>query len=142
MNEINTWCFLTVFVCRYDQLDQAKARHQRCVDVLRETNTVHFSSEQAYNNGHSEPIFGLLLSEIIPPGEKINSDEEQKYSAFTFITIVDVPHTPDTEYDSVYVVGQKLQIDFEEGIPARFPSRTRGIIVSRTGHEIDGCICQ
>ncbi|GAB3947944.1 hypothetical protein [Corynebacterium tapiri] len=142
MNEIHTWCFFTKFVCRYDQLDEAKARHQRCVDVLREKNTVHFSSEQAYQAGHSEPTFKLLLSEIVPPSEGITPEEEEEYSVFFFVTVVDVPYASDEDDDEVRIVSAKLEIDFEEGVPAKFPSRTRGIRVSQTGHEIEGCIYQ
>ncbi|ACR16852.1 hypothetical protein I6J22_06215 [Corynebacterium kroppenstedtii] len=146
MDEVETWCFFTKFVCRYDDLDQAKARHQRCVDALRITNTVHFSSEDAYQAGHTEPTFRLLLTEIIPPGKEITPEKKkeykEEYSVFVFVTIVDIPNTPDSDGDEVRIVGEKLEIDFEEGLPARFPSRTRGIRVSRTGNEINGCIYQ
>ncbi|GAB3947579.1 hypothetical protein [Corynebacterium tapiri] len=142
MKDDSAWCFLTKFVCRYDQLDEAKARHQRCVDVLREKNTVYFSSEQAYQAGQVEPTFKLLLSEIIPPGDNLTPAEEEEYSVFFFVTIVDVPNGPDAADDEVRFVSAKLEIDFESGVPAKFPSRTRGIRVSQTGHELEGCIYQ
>lgn len=142
MNETSTWCFFTKFVCRYDQLDEAKARHQRCVDVVREKNRVHFSSEQAYQAGHSEPTFELLLSEIIPPSEKLSPEDEAEYSVFFFVTVADVPCDPNEVDDAVRLLSAKLEIDFESGIPAKFPSRTRGIRVSETGHEIEQCIYQ
>ena len=115
MDEVETWCFFTKFVCRYDDLDQAKARHQRCVDALRITNTVHFSSEDAYQAGHTEPTFRLLLTEIIPPGKEITPEKKkeykEEYSVFVFVTIVDIPNTPDSDGDKVRIVGEKLEID-------------------------------
>ncbi|SER71485.1 hypothetical protein CCYS_02385 [Corynebacterium cystitidis DSM 20524] len=141
MDKLYTWCYFTEFVCRYEQLDEAKERHQRCVDVLREDYTVHFSSEQAFQKGQSEPLFGLLLSEIVLPEQELSDEEKDEYSTFCFVTVVDVPHTPRDD-DEFRKVGGRLEIDWEPGIPAKFPSRTRGIIVSATVHEIEGCIYQ
>ena len=142
MEALKSWCFFTTFVCEFDLLDEAKMRHQRCVDVLREQYHVHFSSEQAYNAGPSEPIFSLLLSEIVGHELNISEGEKDKYSTFVFVTVVDVPYSPKGENDEMYKVSRMLEIDFEEGFPAKFPSRTRGIMVSSSGHEREGCIFQ
>lgn len=135
----NTWCFLTRFVCRYEDLNEAKARHQRCVDTLRPEHKVHFCSEQAFQLGQSEPIFTNLVSEILYDREP--SDEElEDYSVFCFATVVDVAEQDSVrDEDPVLLVARTLEIDFEEGLPAKFPSRTRGIRVSQSGREIDGC---
>lgn len=110
------------------------------VSMFSVKNTVHFSSEQAYQAGQNGPTFKLLLSEIISPSEELSQEEE--YSVFFFVTVVDVPCTPDNDDDKVRIVSAKLEIDFEPGFPAKFTSRTRGIRVSQTGHEIEGCIYQ
>ena len=140
MSSYTTWCFLTKFVCRYDQLDEAKQRHQQCVDGLRDRYHVHFSSEQALNFGHSEPLFTLLLVEITGNDVKLPPQEEDEYSLFCFVTVIDVPDSEDN--GEWYAIAELLQIDFEEGFPGIFPSRTRGIMVSPGGHELEGCIYQ
>lgn len=33
----------------------------------------------------------------------------------------------------------RLNIDFEEGIPAKFPGDAMGVLVSESGREIEGC---
>ncbi|QPK79216.1 hypothetical protein G7Y31_00295 [Corynebacterium lizhenjunii] len=134
-----TWCFFTEFVCRYDQLHEAKQRHQKCVDGLREKYHVHFASEQARQQGAKEPLFSLLLAEIFGNNVDISPQVREEYSTFCFVTVVDVPHDPEAEEDEFRIVADLLEIDFEPGFPAKFPSRARGIIVSPGGHEIKGC---
>ena len=128
-------------------MDEAKTRHQRCVDTLRSEHKVHFCSERAFQLGQSEPIFTNLVSEISydsEPSEDYDSepseDKVEDYSVFCFATVDDVAeqHSVEDE-DPVLLVAQTLEIDFEEGLPAKFPSRTRGIRMSQSGREIDRC---
>ena len=120
-------------------MDEAKTRHQRCVDTLRSEHKVHFCSERAFQLGQSEPIFTNLVSEISYDSEP-SEDEVEDYSVFCFATVDDVAeqHSVEDE-DPVLLVAQTLEIDFEEGLPAKFPSRTRGIRMSQSGREIDRC---
>lgn len=143
MAEMYTWCCFTEFVCRFDQLDEAKRRHQQVIEDLKKDYHVHFSSEQASHIGSTCLLFQNLIVEIIFPETIEECQNLDDYSAFSFVTIVDVPWgdklSDDEEYE-IAKVCQRLEIDFEEGIPAVFPSRTHGIVVSASGHEINGCI--
>lgn len=136
--------FFTKFVCRFDQLEQAKSRHLQRVDSLRDEYTVHFASEQAYNLGRSNLTFDLLFPEIDCFCDSVTEEVKEKYSAFQFITIVDLPDIADKDEDWNFhrSVSDTLEIDFEEGVPAKFPSRTRGIVVSPTGRLTEKCIYQ
>lgn len=142
MESHRTWCFITSFVCRYHDLPLAKPRHQRCVDVLREDYTVHFSSEQAYIAGHNEPSFTHMISQIIGSDQEITPEVKENFACFYFATFVDVPYDPDTGKDDAWKICIRLNIDFESEPPARFPSQTKGIIVSETGRELKGCTWQ
>ncbi|MEJ5928466.1 hypothetical protein WG915_07535 [Corynebacterium sp. H128] len=134
-----TWCFFTKFVCKRDQLVDAKKRHRRCAEVLNEDHDVLFQSEQAHDLGKSEPLFSLLLSEIVGSETNLSEAEKDEYSLFCFVAIVNVLEKDD---DEVRKVSLRLEIDFEEDFPARFPSRTRGIIISPDGKLTDSCISQ
>lgn len=135
----STWCFFTEFVCRNDQLEEAKKRHQKCVDKLRSKYKIHFSSEQAYNAGHQEWYFSLLLKEILISESERNAANLDDYNLFHFVTAIEIFDEKEDDFDTIV---DTLEIDFEPGIPAKFPSRTRGILISKTGHEVDGCIYQ
>lgn len=139
MDPHHTWCFITSFVCRYDDLPQAKSRHQRCVDVLRDDYRVRFSSEQAYNAGSDGDSFRRMVSQIIGSDQAITPEVEDQFACFYFATFVDVPYDPDTGEDDAWKICIRLNIDFESEPPARFPSQTKGIIVSETGRELKGC---
>ncbi|MBV7282280.1 hypothetical protein [Corynebacterium sp. TAE3-ERU30] len=139
MKKIYTWCFFTTFVCRYDQLNEAKQRHQYCTDKVREKYNVHFSSEQAYQQGQSNLLFDLLLLEIVGNDTELSLKEKENYSSFSFVTVVDIPCEDDSYEDEFRSICDLLEIDLEEGFPAKFPSRTRGILVSPGGREFKEC---
>lgn len=92
--------------------------------------------------GDGESIFSLLLSEIVGNDAQLSDEELEEYSTFCFVTVMDVPYDPETFEDEIRKISIRLEIDFEEGFPARFPSRTRGIMVSPTGSECEGCVYQ
>ncbi len=135
----HTWCYITKFVCAFESLPAAKRRYQEVVGLTREYYDVLLASEQAYNLGQSEPIFSLLLDELIGFGPDLPEAEKETYSVFIFTTIVDVPE--ETE-DTVAEVAAGLELDDENDFPAVFPSRTRSIRMSQTGHETASCISQ
>lgn len=135
----STWCYITKFVCSFDSLRAAKERYQKCVDKVRETHAVLLASEQTYNLGQSEPIFGLLLDEIIGFGEGVSESEREKYSVFIFNTIVLVPEGSE---EAVVRIAAKLELDREDEVPAVFPSRTRSIMMSESGRLTSECISQ
>lgn len=138
--ERSTWCYLTFFVCRWDQLDEAKERYQNQVDALRDTDhEIIFSSEQAYNTDDSGTMFNLLLEEIVGRDVELSAEERDKYSLFIFPTVIRVEEIHD---DIIRELADALEIDYQDDFPARFPSRTRSVLMSESGREVDGCIAQ
>lgn len=141
------WCYITKFVCAFDSLPTAKNKYQEAVERVRESHNVLLASEQAYNAGQTEPIFTLLLDEIVGFGEKLSEEEKENYSMFIFTTIVEVPKNE--EYDEqgdgehpVVQIAAKIELDAEDDFPSVFPSRTRPILMSETGRETSDCIFQ
>lgn len=133
------WCYITKFVCTFDSLPTAKMRYQEVVGRIREQYNVLLASEQAYNLGQSEPIFSLLLEEIVGFGQELSKAEKENYSVFIFTTIVDVAEKTE---DTVVEVAAGLELDDQNDFPAVFPSRTRSIMMSETGHETLSCTSQ
>lgn len=133
------WCYITKFVCTFDALPAAKRRYQEVVDRVRRSYNVLLTAEQAYNLGQTEPLFSLLIEEIVGFGEPLSESEKDNYSVFIFTTIIEVPEmTGDTVAD----VAVMLELHDDTDFPAVFPSRTRSIIMSETGYETTGCISQ
>ncbi|ALP48878.1 hypothetical protein P9K31_14200 [Corynebacterium glutamicum] len=150
-NRLNTnshlWCYITKFVSAYDSLPAAKQKYQEAVDRVRESHNVLLASEQAHNAGQTEPIFSLLLDEIVGFGEKLSEEEKENYSIFIFTTIVEVPENEEYEEKGdeehpVVQIAAKIELDAEDDFPSVFPSRTRPIWMSETGRETSDCIFQ
>lgn len=138
--EYSTWCYLTFFVCRWDQLDEAKKRYQIRVDALRGTeHEVLFATEQAYINGNSDLLFDLLIEEIVGRDVHLSDEEKDEYSMFIFPTVIRVAELHD---DIIRELAADLEIDYQNDFPARFPSRTRSVLMTESGHEYKGCIAQ
>lgn len=135
-NEASDWCFVTNFVTSFDSLPAAKVRYLGRVGELRKEFSVKLVSEQALTLGQSQPIFDLLLDEIIGFGEGLSESEKADHAVFLFVTTVELPrYDPDLVRD----VSERLEIDFEDEFPAKFPSRTRAIMMSASGSETKGC---
>ena len=137
------WCYITKFVCAFDSLPTAKNKYQEAVERVRESHNVLLASEQAYLVGQTEPIFSLLIDEVVGFGEKLSDWEKENYSVFIFTTIVEVPdNAEDDEEDPVMQIAAKLELDAEDDFPSTFPSRTRLIWMSESGRESPNCISQ
>ncbi|WPF68420.1 hypothetical protein [Corynebacterium sp. 21KM1197] len=114
---------MTEFVCKYDDLEDAKKRHDRCVEVLGEDYNIVAFSSRAYDVGRGGQRFSSLLSRVIVPGSALSGNPDSQYSLFHFVTIV----TDLKCVDDIPLVSRRLEIDFEENFPARFPSLTTGV---------------
>ena len=63
---INTYCYITIFVCHYDSLAAAKERYQeRLFTTTRCGYDIVFASEQVLDLGHVDYMFESLLGELI-----------------------------------------------------------------------------
>ncbi|MBK4162897.1 hypothetical protein [Corynebacterium macginleyi] len=137
------WCYITKFVCAFDSLPKAKNKYQEAVDRVRQSHNVLLASEQAYLVGQTEPIFSLLIDEIVGFGEKLSDSEKENYSVFIFTTIVEVPENEeDDKKDPVMQIAAELELDADDVFPSTFPSRTRLIWMSESGRESSNCIIQ
>lgn len=87
--------------------------------------------------GQPEPIFSLLLDEVVGFGEKLSDSEKENYSVFVFTTIVEVPENAQYDEDGdeehpVVQIAATIELDAEDECPSIFPSRTRSILMSET----------
>lgn len=140
---VHIWCYITKFVCPFESLPKAKEKYQEAVERVRQSHKVLLASEQAYLLGQTEPIFSLLIDEIVGFGEKLSDSEKENYSVFIFTTIVEVPEKEeDDKKDPVMQIAAKLELDAEDDFPSTFPSRTRLIWMSESGKESSNCIIQ
>ncbi|WP_224399496.1 hypothetical protein [Corynebacterium poyangense] len=144
MKEFYTVCFFTKFMCSIDRLDEAKLRHYRCVNMVRERFgfNIYYTSEQAYRISNEESASELILSEMDKLNLFSSQEEKRKYSTFLFITLIDVPYDsdfPEKFDENMRSISSLLDIDYGAGVVSKFPSKTRGARVSEMGNETDWC---
>ena len=121
---INTYCYITIFVCHYDSLAAAKERY----------------SEQVLDLGHVDYMFESLLGELIGFDEPPSEAEKKNYSTFALTTIVNIPERSESGIDDLwFYVMNLLELDYVHEFPAVFPSHTRLIHMTPSGYEDPEC---
>lgn len=138
---INTYCYLTIFVCHYDSLAAAKERYQeRLFTTTRCGYDIVFASEQVLDLGHVDYMFESLLSELIGFDEPPSEAEKKNYSTFALTTIVNIPERSESGIDDLwFYVMNLLELDYVHEFPAVFPSHTRLIHMTPLGYEDPEC---
>lgn len=140
---VDTCCYVTQFVCRFDQLNEAKGRYLQAVAKVKEKYEVLLVSEQAYVTDNESILFENLIMEIECFDPPFNAEKREEYSAFLFTTIVLVPEGEgDDDAEHAREVADLLDLDREDEFPAVVPSRTRLLLMSATGEESDECLYQ
>ena len=132
-----TLCFITRFVCLFDDLKSAKQCYQERLDEVRKQYEVVLASEAAFDLGQENLIFKLLLEEITGHGVSLSKEEEEKYSAFIFTTIINLPKA--ISDDEFLELIDLLELDYADKFPITIPSRTRAIAMSPSGEEDQEC---
>ncbi|RAV33923.1 hypothetical protein [Corynebacterium heidelbergense] len=153
--ETEPWCFITEFVCSYNELQDAKLRHRMSVDGIRhlfftedadnrsELSEIVFCSEQALHQGHNQPFFDEMFSLIVDTNENVSWDDKGAYGSFCFMAVINIPALNQYRKEKhIEKMAYMLSLEFEDPEdpkPRRAPSRTRAIRVSKDAREIEGC---
>lgn len=139
--KVNTWCYVTQFVCRFDQLNEAKGRYLKAVAKVKEKYEVPLVSEQAYIADGNGTLFENLIMEIESFDPPFSGEKRQEYSAFLFTTIVLVPEDDGANEETpAREVMHLLDLEPEAVFPAVAPSRTSLMLMSPTGDESEECV--